>query len=102
MQGGGNRQRGQRLGQLIALLPLLEQPGLEHHLGQLLDKQRHAIGLGHDLRHNLRRQGLAVRHLGDHRCCLAPWQARQRHLGEVGSPRPRWAESQAERSTAPG
>ena len=31
--------------QRIAILPLLEQAELQHHLGQLFDKQRHPIGL---------------------------------------------------------
>jgi hypothetical protein len=41
VQGGGNRQRRQEPGELIALLSLLEQPRLQHHHHQLLHKQRH-------------------------------------------------------------
>ena len=92
MQRGGNRQRGQGPGQRIALLPLLEQAGLQHHLGQLLHKQRHPIGLGHHLLDHLGGQRLAVRHPADHLRGLAPRQARQRHLGEVRAPRPGRAE----------
>ena len=66
MERGGDGQRGQGSGQLIALLSLLEQPGLQHHLGQLFDKQGHAIGLGHNLRDDGGWQGLAVCHLADH------------------------------------
>ena len=73
MQCGGNRQRGQGPGELIVLLTLLEQPGLQHHLGQLLDKQRHAIGLGDYLLDHLGWQGLAVRHPASHLGRLAPW-----------------------------
>ena len=39
------------------------KPGFQHHLGQLLHKQRHPIGPGHHLLHDLRRERLAVRHL---------------------------------------
>jgi hypothetical protein len=53
VQCGGNRQRRQGPGQLIALCPLLEQPRLQHHLGQFLHEQRHPIGLGHHLLHDL-------------------------------------------------
>ena len=88
VQRGGNRQRRQGTGELVAVLPFLEQPGLQHHLGQLLDKQRHAIGLGHDLRHDLGGQGLAVCDPPDHLCRLVMRQARQRELGEVRAPRP--------------
>ena len=58
----GIRQRGQGTGQLIALLALLEQPRLQHHLGQLLDEQRHPIGLGYHLLDDLGWQGLPVGH----------------------------------------
>ena len=75
MQRGGNGQRGQGPGQLIALLPLLEQAGFQHHLGQLLHKQRHAIGLGHHLLHHLGGQRLAVRHPAGQLGGLAPRQA---------------------------
>ena len=92
VQRGGNRQRGQGPGQLVALLPLLEQPGLQHHLGQLFDKQRHPIGLGHHLLDHLGGQRLAVRHPAGHLRGLAPRQAIERHLGEVRAPRPGRAE----------
>jgi hypothetical protein len=67
-----NGQGGQGTGELIALLPRLEQAGVQDHLGQLLHKQRHAIGLGHHLRHDLCRQRLAVRHPASHLGGLAP------------------------------
>ncbi len=92
MQRGGNRQWGQGPGQLVAVFPLLEQPRLQYHLGQLLHKQRHPIGLGHDLLEHVLRQRLAVRHSAGQLRRLAPRQARQRHLGEVRAPRPRWTE----------
>ena len=83
VQGGGNGQRVQGPAQLIALLTFLEQAGFEHHLGQFFEKQRHAIGLGHDLLYHLRWQRLAVRHSAGQLCGLAPRQARERHLSEM-------------------
>ena len=67
---------------------LLEQAGLQHHLGQLLHKQRHPVGLGYHLRHDLRWQRLAVGHTVGHLRRLLTRQARQRHLGEMRAPRP--------------
>ena len=92
VQRGRNRQRGEEPGQLIALGLLLEQAGLQHHLRQLFDKQRHPIGLGHDLLDDLRGQGLAVGDLADHLHGLALGQPVQRDLGEVRAPRPGRAE----------
>jgi hypothetical protein len=92
VQRGGNRQRWEETGELVALLALLEQPRLQHHLGQLLDKQRHPIGLGHHLLHDLGWQDLAARHPVGHLGRLAPWQAIERHLGQMRAPRPGWAE----------
>ena len=73
VQGGGNRQRRQRPRQRIALRLLLEQAGLQDHLGQFLDKQRHPIGLGHHLLDHLRRECLVARHPARHLHGLAPW-----------------------------
>jgi len=60
-----DRQRRRRPGQRIARLPLLEEPGLQHHLGELFDEQRHAIGLRHDLFDDLGGQHPVVRHPAD-------------------------------------
>ncbi len=49
LQRGGNREKGQRAGQRIAVLVLLQQPRLQDRLGQLFHKQRHAIRHAHDL-----------------------------------------------------
>jgi aryl carrier-like protein len=49
VQGRGNRQQWQRPAQRQAAATLLEDPHLEHGLGQFLDEQRHAVGLGEDL-----------------------------------------------------
>ena len=45
-----DRERRQGAGELIAVAGVREQAGFEHRLGQLLDEQRHAVGLGYDLR----------------------------------------------------
>ena len=83
---------GQGPGQRIALRLLLEQTGLQDHLGQLLDKQWHPIGLGHHLLEDLRRQRLAVCHPAGQLGGLAAWQARQRHLDQVRATDPGRAE----------
>jgi len=51
--------------QHIATRPFLEQSALEHCLRQLLDEQRHPVGLGKDPLHHLGRQRLAASHLLD-------------------------------------
>jgi hypothetical protein len=57
----GNGQQGERLQQLIMVLPLPQQARLQHHLGQLFDKQGDAIGLSHHVPAHLGRQRLARR-----------------------------------------
>ena len=52
----GDRQRRQRPAQCQAPGPLLEDAHFEHGLGQLLDEQRHAVGLGQDLVQHVVRQ----------------------------------------------
>src|SRR5262249_25542609 len=49
-QRGGDRQRRQGDRQRIVIVLLPEQARLQHHPGQFLHKQRHAIGLGDNLR----------------------------------------------------
>ena len=41
--------------QHIAVAGIVEQPAFEHRLGQLLDEQRHAVGVRDDLAQDLRR-----------------------------------------------
>src|SRR6266516_4096644 len=41
-------------------VPLLQEPAFEHHLGQFLDEQRHAVGAGENLVHHLLGQRLAA------------------------------------------
>jgi hypothetical protein len=50
LQGRGTRQRRQRGSQDIGIIPLAHhQAGFGQGLGQFLDEQRHALGLGDDL-----------------------------------------------------
>ena len=53
MASGGSGAGRARSGRLVC-----EQPGLQHHLGELFDEQRHAVGLGHDLLQDFRGQRL--------------------------------------------
>jgi hypothetical protein len=65
-----------------------EQALLEHRLGQFLDKERHPVGLGDNLRRHLRRQRPAGDMLGkglDFGGC----QAVERDAGDVLEPGPR-------------
>jgi hypothetical protein len=92
VQRGGNGQRWQGPGQRIAVLPLLEQAGFQDHFGQLFDKERHPIGLGHDLLDHLGGQGLPMGDLADHLGGLGAGQPSDRDLGAVGAPGPGWGE----------
>ena len=76
-------QRGQRTPQLIVVCLFPEQARLEHHLGQLFHKQRHAIGLGHDLLAYLSRQALPPCHPVDHLLDLRRGQTAQRERGHM-------------------
>jgi hypothetical protein len=66
LEGRGNRQRRQGAFELPVITGVSQQTGFQHRLGQLLDEQRHAVGLGHDLRGHLCRQGLGSDNLLDH------------------------------------
>jgi hypothetical protein len=66
LEGRGNGERRQQVGQLVAVADIFQDPRLEHCLGQLLDEQGHAFGLGHDLRGDLGGQGLCSDHLVHH------------------------------------
>ena len=77
------RERRQRPGQLVMVAGVGEQARLEHGLGQLLDEQRHAVGLGHDLRRDLVRQRLGADHPLDQGGALAPAEPGQRQRADV-------------------
>ena len=78
MQCRRNRHRGQRTIEHVVVVALLQQPGFEHGLGQLLDEQRHAIGTGEDLLHHLLGERFAGRDALDQRRPVASAQARER------------------------
>ena len=50
-----NRERRQRARKFVVIARVGQKTGFHHRLGQLLDEQRRAIGLGHDLRDNFGR-----------------------------------------------
>ena len=79
----GMASDGQRGLQRVLIARLAQQSRLEHRLGQLLDKQRHPVGVRHDLLEHLRRQRPALRHLGDQLGPLAPPQAAQAQRGDM-------------------
>ena len=78
-----DRERRQRAGQLVVVARVREQARFEHRLGQLLDEQRHAVGLGHDLRRDLVRQRLVPDHPLDQGGALAPAEPGQRQRADV-------------------
>ncbi len=53
LEGRGNGAEDEGPGELVAPVPLDEDARLEHHLGQLLDVQRHAVDLLADVAHDL-------------------------------------------------
>ena len=61
-QGGGDRKCRERTGS-SSQPPSVSRSNaeLEHRLGQLLDQERHAVGLGDDLFHDVGRKRLAPR-----------------------------------------
>ena len=72
LQRRGYRQRWQRPVQLEAIAAVDQHAALQHRLGQLLDEQRHAIGLGDDLLEHLVGKRLLLGHGGHHHRALAP------------------------------
>ena len=88
LQRRGDRQRRQRAVEAIALAVLDQQPGFQHGLGQFLDEQRHAVGLGDDLRHHFGRQLAAAGHALDQGLGLAAVEPAERHRGDVGQALP--------------
>ena len=67
---------------------LLQLARLQNGLGQLLDKQRHAIGPGQDLLEQRLGQRLAARQRGDHRRTLRPGQLGQVQCADMALPGP--------------
>jgi hypothetical protein len=89
LQGRRDRERGKRSRRLECILTLSEPVGLEHHLRQLLDEERHAVGLLHDLLDDLRGQRLAASDFLHEVRDIARCQALQIDVVEVGVDLPR-------------
>ena len=71
--------------------------GFHYRLGQLLDKERNAVGLSHDTFEQLRRQHRSDRHLRCERCCIGTIEPAQRNQGDPGMPGPRQRELRPKR-----
>jgi hypothetical protein len=72
--------------------PLRAQAAFQHALGQLLDKQRHAIGALDDLADDLSRQNLAARDLFDQSGPITASQPAERQHADLCLAGPRWLE----------
>ncbi len=83
------RQRRQRAVEGVAIAGIVEQSGLEHGLGQLLDEKRHAVGLLNDLIEQLVGQRLAAGDLENHVRGLAAAETVQRDHRHLAVPAPR-------------
>ncbi len=88
VQGRGNGQSRQRAGQHVGVGLLFEESGFEDGLGQLLDKQRHAVGLLDDLIAHLVGKRLAAQHLFHHRVGEPAAEAVEIERGDVRVIRP--------------
>ena len=76
-QGERYRERARSRGIFVAVARIPEIGGFQDRLGQLLDKQRHAVGLEQDLFQQIRGQRLAVGEPGYHRSALRPRELRR-------------------------
>ena len=65
-----------------------KETGVEHGLGQFLDEQRNAFGVGQDLAGDLRRHGLATRHAIHDRRSLIGSEAIERQRGYMRKLKP--------------
>ena len=84
----GDRERRQRAGKLVAVARVREQARLEHRLGQLLDEQGHAVGLGDDLRGTSAGRALAPTTRSTMRRALAAAEPGERQRADVRLARP--------------
>ncbi|PBA12383.1 hypothetical protein CKJ70_08135 [Mycobacterium avium] len=83
MQRAGNRQRREPARQRVPVFFLPQKAGFKDHLGELFNEQRHTVGLGDHLPHNLRRQLLALRNVANQLEHLIGWKARKSQLGDT-------------------
>jgi hypothetical protein len=96
LQGRGDCQRGHPLVENKYAVLLAEEARLKNGLGQLLDEQRHPIGLGDDLLQDLRRQRLAAGDAIHHRQRLPTPEAVELKRGDMRAADPRRDEFRAE------
>src|SRR3954468_8401709 len=82
------QRRQQRLLELVVVIPVHEQARLDHHLGQFLNEQRHAVGFGQNLIEHLPRESLTAGYTLDHLPALPPPQPAERQRRDVPVPRP--------------
>ena len=88
---GGNGERRQRAVENVTIARVTQQLRLQHRLGQLLDEQRHAVGVSQDLLEHLLGQRLAAGELGYQLRPLAPAKAVQPQNGDMRLVAPTWA-----------
>jgi hypothetical protein len=87
VQGVGDGPRRQRAIKHVPPAFLAQEARFEHRPGELLDEQRHSVGLGLDLLQNFRRQRPAAGHVLHKRHDLArpeAVQAQKRGMGVAG------------------
>jgi hypothetical protein len=87
-RGDGKRRR-RRSRQQSGRCPVRAASGFEHRLGQLLDKERHAIGALEHLVCDLARQCCVAGDRPDERQTVALIEAVERQQGHVRPPEPR-------------
>ena len=88
LQGVGNRHAQQRPGQHVLHGFSPEQVGLQQHLGQLFDIERHPVRLGDDVLHDFIWQCLAACQVRDQRLDLRALQAIEGNRGHMRTGRP--------------
>jgi hypothetical protein len=96
LEGRGDCERRQRSVEAEAFAVLHQQPGFQHVLGQLLHEQRHAVGLGDDLREHFRRQLAPTRDALDECLGFGAIEPLQRDRTDVGQAFPRRLEFRPE------
>src|SRR6516225_8100306 len=98
VQRRGNGQWRQRPDQLVSVGSLAEQVALQYGLRQLLDEQRHAVGVHHDLIQHLGWQGFAMGYASNQRLSLGAVEAVERHIHHMTKVGPGSLELRARRS----
>ena len=86
VQGRWDRKRAQRGGKYIRLILFTQQSGFQDALGEFFHEERDAVGLGHDLVEDVRRQLLSGRHAVNHRHCLVPVEPVERQRVALSRP----------------